>query len=846
MENTLFCRKINVGEAIKPFLVSGVIEKEYTGSRDGGEMIKFRDTAIWEAVEKFKDTAFKEFDTFEFFGMKGQWKMIDTPAPRYAGGTYNVMEKLGLMPIYLEIDSETEQEIQVKTNERRIVAVLNGEVAYDSKNEEIRFPKAKDRIYKRSYVFEHGVNPNYELMTFKLKVGTNRLFMITGHVGRGTGIQFDMALTKADAPVYARVPLNMDESVRAELYGSYDKTHLIDDFFYDGEVPSLKIGNWPIKGCKVSCVVNGPNGKKFEDLKPSDSGIIEIPEAKAQGGYTAYVQWKLDDGTILGVKRMPFSYHDLIEPMPGYENFDKRRRFALENLASKGNPLALYRLGRVGEINAEKIYAQCDKIEKRADCADFELLPLLWLMWEDRGPNRIAKEIKEKVKKAALSFRYWVDEPESSSMFYCSENHRIGFHVCEYLAGLLYPRDTFSCTEQNGMYHSLKGRMHLVEWLTQRCKFGFDEPHSAAYFPVTLSAILCLREVLPLEEYPLRNMVNVLLDFMTFILASSGLDGYFATPQGRGYNGSVRNGHGNSLMWMFFGNARSNQSFNQEFAFSLYVPPKEICDIAYNLTPTTFRFKEGLMHFDKHNADFTIRRTPDYAIGGVRDHNVGMCDMHFFTDMIFLKGNIPIFFSAPNNAHEGSGQRPDYWAGQAFLPRVLMEGRTMVVIWHNVNNPIIWMTHCHFNRRKFDEVVQKNGWTFGRKNEGYVAIWSSVPHSFREEGLYADRELIADGNETVWLAECGSKTEDGSFEAFMEKILNAEIKVNGENVSFASPGSGLWEFGLTDGFNIDGKPVPISEYLIDCPYLKSKYGSGRFDYNCEGFKITQWTYPASV
>ena len=59
MENSLFCRKINVGDAIKPFLVSGVLEKEYTGSRNGGEMINFRESAIWEAVEKFKDTAFK-------------------------------------------------------------------------------------------------------------------------------------------------------------------------------------------------------------------------------------------------------------------------------------------------------------------------------------------------------------------------------------------------------------------------------------------------------------------------------------------------------------------------------------------------------------------------------------------------------------------------------------------------------------------------------------------------------------------------------------------------------------------------------------------------------------------
>lgn len=131
--------------------------------------------------------------------------------------------------------------------------------------------------------------------------------------------------------------------------------------------------------------------------------------------------------------------------------------------------------------------------------------------------------------------------------------------------------------------------------------------------------------------------------------------------------------------------------------------------------------------------------------------------MHFISAMIALPGDISLFFSAPNNVAEGSGLRPDYWAGQAFLPRVLMHGRTLAVIWHNVNNPDIWMTHCHFNARKFDEVVSEAGWTFGRKGDSYVGIYSNVQHSFRKEGAYAGRELIADGNETVWLAECGSQ-----------------------------------------------------------------------------------------
>ena len=74
---------------------------------------------------------------------------------------------------------------------------------------------------------------------------------------------------------------------------------------------------------------------------------------------------------------------------------------------------------------------------------------------------------------------------------------------------------------------------------------------------------------------------------------------------------------------------------------------------------------------------------------------------------------------------------------------------------------------------------------FGRKGDSYVAIYSSTPHSFRKEGPYSGSELISDGNETVWLAECGSRREDGSFDDFMKKMLAAEIVQDGEQFSFA-------------------------------------------------------------
>lgn len=852
MLDTYFNKKLVPGKPIRPFMVAGVLEKDYRGERTGQAMRAYVEEMLVQAQTDLEQKEFREFDSFILCGMEGKWTVCDAQSPRYADGHYYIMEKLAMMPIYLELDSECDQEITVRMQECRLLMLLNGNTVYN--NTDIHARKRP-----RRYVFEHVVNPNCEMVTLRLRAGRNTLTAVTGKVDRGTGISFSMELISCEASVSARVPLNMAEEVREEIFRSQLETHLEDDIYVLGETPKVHVGGYPLSHCLVELQVSSAGGKDLFSAvigtgdasahMTDEDGNIVLEGVGEPGEYTVHMAWKLPDGTLLKEKTLSFSMMQIIESFPGWEHFEERRQQTLERLAERGNALGLYRLGRAGEIDHDKIKAMCHKIETRADCADFDLLPLLWLMWEDRGKGLLDREIVRMVKEAALGFRYWVDEPGTSSMFYCSENHRIGFHVCEYLAGLLYPEDIFTNCGQNGMYHSLKGRMHLVEWLNQRCRVGFDEPHSDNYLPITLSALLVLREVLPMEEYPLRNMVNVLLDFMTFIFAVSNFDGVMATPRGRSYNKPLRSRLAsgiNGLFWLYFGNAPANVNFaHQEMAFSYYVPPKALCELADNFTPATFTFKQGIMHFDKHNADFTIRRTPEYMIGGVRDHNVGMCDMHFISSMIALPGDISLFFSAPNNSGEGGGLRPDYWAGQAFLPRVLMHGRTLAVIWHNVNNPDIWMTHCHFNARKFDEVVSEAGWTFGRKGDSYVGIYSSAPHSFRREGAYAGRELISDGNETVWLAECGSRREDGSFEDFRKKMAAAEIVQEGEQFRFVSPGSGRLEFGLTEGFLADGQPVEISDDLVNCPYLHSRYGSGRFNYTCPGFTVTQWSYPAS-
>ena len=847
----LFSRQISPGQMICPFLVSGVLEKDYTGQRTSKGFHDGLQESMEAAGRVFeKDPHYQEMDTFALAGMQGQWHFSRASSPQYADGHYFIMEKLALMPIYTILVSDRPQTITVRFNAGRMAAWVNGTSVVNNRD---FFQRRTERVY----VFEHVKHPRFEEAVLRLEAGENRLCVLVGAVGRGTGISFSMALTAAEDLVTARIPLSMPEALREEIAHSQLETYMVDDCWRLGEAPVLHVGRMPLEQARVTWQLTRSVPRRGAPTEERPLGTeIEIDRAEtlltselSPGEYRVCVRWYLSDGSLLDSQEQAFGVVDTIAPRPGYARFAERRQEALERQAQEGDPLALYRLGAHEKITLALVERACDMIERRADCADFELQPLLWLVWEDQEARLLDEAVRERIRHAALGFRYWVDEPGPSSMFYCSENHRIGFHVCEYLAGLLYPTDTFTNCGQNGMYHSLKGRMHLMEWLDQRCRMGFDEPLSDSYLPVTLSALLVLREVLPMEEYPLRNMVNVLLDFMTYIFAVSSFDGVMATPRGRSYNRPLRTGLMSKIggvFWQYFGNCAPNaKSMLSELAFSYYVPPKGLCDLAENFTPATFHYKQGLMHFDKHNADFTIRRTPDYAIGGARDHNVGMCDMHFISSMIVLRDDVLVFFSAPNNMAEGSGLRPDYWAGQAFLPRVLMTGRTLAVIWHGVNDPAIWMTHCHFNARKFDEVLTRDGWTFGRKGDGYVAIHSSKPHAVSTQGTYAGRELVCDDTEVVWLAECGSKDEDGSFARFVQRMATAARWQDGQGYHFASPGSGLVEFGLDDGFMVDKVEVPVAEYMALSPYLRTRYGSGRFTYDCPGFKTTQWSFPAT-
>jgi hypothetical protein len=125
-----------------------------------------------------------------------------------------------------------------------------------------------------------------------------------------------------------------------------------------------------------------------------------------------------------------------------------------------------------------------------------------------------------------------------------------------------------------------------------------------------------------------------------------------------------------------------------------------------------------------------------------------------------------------------------------------------------------WMgrTHDYNPIAAFDEFVMQDGWAFGRKGEGYVALTAANGLLQQLQGLWAYRELRSPGLNNVWICQMGRAADNGTFADFVRSVasrpprfgeLSATIHTQrGEELAFA------WESPLT----VDGDVQPITGF----------------------------------
>jgi hypothetical protein len=264
-----------------------------------------------------------------------------------------------------------------------------------------------------------------------------------------------------------------------------------------------------------------------------------------------------------------------------------------------------------------------------------------------------------------------------------------------------------------------------------------------------------------------------------------------------------------------------------------------------------------LVDLDKgsvERVDKITYRTPDYQLSTVQDYRKGLPGAQQHIWQATLGPGTPVFTINP-------GPTSKYWQGR--FPRNGQHENVLVAIYDIPAEPLpgprtIYppdakgdampspapsedkpdpRTLAVFRRAEFDEVVQKNGWTFGRRGPAYVALWSRAPTTWSNE-VFGGEGLVAEARKNVWICQLGREKKDGAFAAWTARLAAAKLDATESSVKYRAPGVGEVSFAWEGPLRVAGRTIPLTDYMrFDNPYARVPWGTGRYQIAHAGHRL---------
>ena len=249
--------------------------------------------------------------------------------------------------------------------------------------------------------------------------------------------------------------------------------------------------------------------------------------------------------------------------------------------------------------------------------------------------------------------------------------------------------------------------------------------------------------------------------------------------------------------------------------------------------------------------DLYTRRTPDYILSCAQDFRPGRMGYQQHPWTASLGGKAVVFTTNPASLEYQN--RPNRWAGNLCLPRAVQHENVLLCVYRIQPDFVDYLySHLYFPTHEMDEVVEREGWLFGRRGKGYIAVMSLRPTYWepKDPAMFQavwgedwqakyDRagnyELIAQGHANVWAIEMGSEAENGSFEAFMERFRAGAIEGDSLAFTYQSPSLGAVGFGWKRPLTVAGEEISIHGYpRCDTPFACAPFDGDRVEIRADG------------
>lgn len=235
----------------------------------------------------------------------------------------------------------------------------------------------------------------------------------------------------------------------------------------------------------------------------------------------------------------------------------------------------------------------------------------------------------------------------------------------------------------------------------------------------------------------------------------------------------------------------------------------------------------------RDEVDLITHRTPDFQLSSAPDWNPGRGGDQHHIWQATLGADAVCFTTHPGPRRARS---PGWWTGSATLPRVAQIENVLIAIYRIPRGPALYVqnrnrfTHAWLPRDRFDAVVERSGWIFARRGDGYLALRSQQPTAWVDPN-----EVRADGRENVWICELGRHATSGSFERFIERVAGASLDFGRASVRYDSPSQGRLDFGWRGPLRRDGSVVPQRGFgRYDSPWVSAPFPSDEVEVAAAG------------
>jgi len=227
-------------------------------------------------------------------------------------------------------------------------------------------------------------------------------------------------------------------------------------------------------------------------------------------------------------------------------------------------------------------------------------------------------------------------------------------------------------------------------------------------------------------------------------------------------------------------------------------------------------------------------RTPDYMLSSAQSFRPGEKGYQQHIWQATLSPYAVVFTTNPDSMRSDDKHRPSYWMGNGRQPRTVQYKNLLIALYRIPRYPSApkplearhyAFTHAYFPKWAFDEVIEQDGWIFGRIGDGYIALYSDQPYQWVTEGPDADQELVAPGYQNVFICQMGRKAVDGPFENFVSAVISADLTVKDLQVFYDAPGLGMATVDWDSPFIVNGEDISLRNY----PRFENSYSQVNFD-----------------